>query len=131
MAPALVRATASAMSAATFRPGWVFFIVVSWLLAGLVARVERVLFVLEIDVLPRDDRVGHVGPDLEWITLGDDEIRLFADGDAAEPIADAKDVGGVLRQRLDRIVVRQAPCHGLRRVIGQQTRVVSVAGGEG
>src|SRR5262245_32882333 len=101
MAPALVRATASAMSTATFRPGLLVVIVVSWLLARLVARVERMLQVLEIDVLARDDHVRHVGPDLERIALGDDEIRLLADGDAAEPIADAEDVGGVLRHRLD------------------------------
>ena len=57
-------------------------------------------------------------------------LASLPDLEAADAIGDAEDLGGVDRQRLERLVAVHAPRHRHRGVVGQDADVGAVAGGE-
>src|SRR5687768_15037961 len=106
----------------------VLFMVASSLLPAHETLPEQPVLVLEADVAPVDDHVLDVRRDLERIAVDDEKVGDLAFLEAANRRADAENLGGVDRQRLDRLVLRQPPRHRLSGLVRQQPRRVVAAG---
>src|SRR5690348_1894642 len=68
--------------------------------------VEREMLVVERHVAAGDDDVRDCRSHFERITVCDQQVADLARLDAAEPIADAEDLGGIHRHRLERCIAR-------------------------
>src|SRR5690606_39378179 len=71
---------------------------------GPVLLVELLVLVVRADLLAADDQVLDLRPDLERISVGDDEVGDLSHFYAAETVAVAEDIGRVERDG--------AECHG-------------------
>src|SRR3989304_6792019 len=99
------------------------------LLPRQVLLVERQVLVRQSDIASCDDDTRHLGPDFERVAVCHEQVGVLALFDAAGPVGDSEDPGGVDRQRLERVVAVQPPGDRYRRVVRERPHVVVCAGG--
>src|SRR5207248_5554656 len=92
-----------------------------------IALVERKLFVVEADIVARDEDVRERGSYFERIAPRDDEVRDLARFDASETVSNAENLRRGDRQRSQRLVARQSPRDRFRGLVGELARIVGVA----
>src|ERR1700722_1331771 len=95
---------------------------VGWLRPLAILFVEVAMFVVGAGELALDDEVAHLRLELEWISVGHDDVGEFSRLEGAELIGQAENLRGVQHHRFQRLVMRQAVGHRGTGVLRQAAR---------
>src|SRR5262249_32682100 len=87
------------------------------LLAVLLRQLR--LLVAQVDRAAADERMLDVCGHVERAAVGDEQRRVLADRERAEPVADAEDLRRVARDRGERLLAIEAVRGGARGVVGE------------
>src|SRR5258706_9872558 len=80
--------------------------------------------------LSTDKEVLDVGGEFEGVAFGEDEVGKLALSSGPDLIAEAENPRGINRDRLERFLIRQAVCNGVRGVLSQPPREGIIEAGD-
>src|SRR5438445_4652368 len=93
--------------------------------------VQGFLLVVERSELSFDEKIAHLGGELERIAVGDDDVGNLAALERADLISETKNFGWIQGHGLQRFVIGKTVSHSVRGLLTQAARKGIVKAAEG